>query len=74
MYLPSLTLCCKDDQINLDKEILAPIKKLGFVFPKVSSSRKTMILLYSPSAHLLDKFMLAPLMLWKEWEMEMETP
>lgn len=48
MYLLSLSLCCKDDQINLDKQILLPIKKLDYVFPKVSSSCKTMILLYSP--------------------------
>lgn len=73
MYLPYLTLCCKDDQINLDKEILVPIKKLGYVFHKVSSSHKTVILLYSPSAHSLNKCVLAPQTLWREWGVEMET-
>lgn len=66
MYLPPLTIHCQDDQINLDKEILAPIKKLGYECPKVSSSQKTMILLYSPSAHSLNKCMLAPQTLWRE--------
>lgn len=62
MCVPALK-CCKDDQVNPVKEILIPVKKLDYTFPKISSSHKPVTLSCSPNAR-----MLAPEMFQRDWQ------